>query len=161
MDCRRNHCRCIIWHMDIELKNMKRITRDKWVWMGHPAHFICAQDCKFFMATRIGKYIVSTVGEYFPDAPIREIYAQSRGIVLKEIGDERRYDYMKRVGFEEIGCGRKYETMVFEAKKVPKTDKYKCCPWRITSSDVDFNGYNTAGDAFKGHYKMCDKWSKR
>lgn len=139
----------------------KVITKDKWVWMGHPAHFICAQDCKFFMATKVGKYIISTVGEMFPDAPIREIFAQSRKVKLEGMGDARKADYMKKIGFEEIGYGRKYETMVFLAVKGRKN---QCggCPFVIESgANLDQYGYNTSQDAFKGHYKACSKWAKK
>jgi len=134
------------------------ITKDKWIWMPHPAHFICAEDCKFFLATKIGKYIVSTVGEYFPDAPIREIFAESRKIKLEGMGDARRADYMKKIGFEKIGFGRLYETMVFIARKSPECN---VCPFVIASSSyVDFYGYKTPEEAYKGHMKLCNKYSK-
>lgn len=149
---------------EMKKKISKKITRDKWIWMPHPAHFICSHDCKFVMATKVGKYIVSTVGEYFPDAPIREINVECRGIKLEGKGDARRANYMQKLGFEDIGYNRKYETMVFKAqsfkKKYPKETEI-CCPFAIiVSKNTDSNGYNKASDAFKGHYKMCDKWSK-
>lgn len=140
----------------------KVIPKDKWVWMPHPAHFICAQDCKFFLATKIGKYIISTVGEYFPDYQIREIFAESRGVNLEGKGDARRADYMKKIGFEDLGHERKYETMVFESMKTPKDGRGYCeaCPFRIKSGhDIDFNGYKKSKDAYKGHLEMCEKWS--
>lgn len=137
---------------------MKMIERSKWIWMPHPAHFICANDCRFFLSTRIGKYIVSTVGEYFPDAPVREIFAESRGVTLEGMGDARRADYAKKVGFEEIGCGRHYETMVFKSRK----SRRKCCPYEITSGlNIDFDGYINSESAYKGHLKMCLRWSKK
>ncbi len=142
---------------------MKKITKDKWIWMPHPAHFICASDCKFFLATKIGKYIVSTVGEYFPDAPIREIFAQSRNKPLEGMGDARRADYMKKIGFEELHCGGiLYETMVFKATKSPKEKGCKACPFVIDSGqNLDSEYYKTPNEAFIGHYKLCQKWSKK
>jgi len=133
------------------------MKKDKWIWMPHPGHFICGFDCRFRLTTYVGKYIVSTVGELFPDSQVREICAKSRGIILNGIGDERKYDYMDKIGYEEIGINRKYETMVFKAKK----SEDKCCPWRMTSGELDFEGYNDPGDAFKGHMKLCLKWSKK
>lgn len=136
------------------------MKKENWVWMPHPGHFIGAKDCKFFMSTYVGKYIVSTVGEYFPDSRAREIYAQSRGIVLEGLGDERDFDYMKRVGYEEIGYGRTYETMVFNAVKSP--DKDTCCPWRQESGrELDFDGYKTPEAAYAGHLAMCKKWAAK
>lgn len=130
---------------------------NKEIWMPHPAHFICAFDCRFHLATYVNGVIVSTVGEYFPDAPVREINARHLGIVLKGIGDERKYDYMKRIGFDEIGYNRKYETMVFKAVK----SKSKCCPYEIVvSEDLDCDYYNESEDAFKGHYKILTKYRR-
>ena len=57
------------------------------IWMGHKQHFIGAANCQFSLATYVGDYIVSTIGEYMP------------------YGDK----------IEEIGYGRKYETFVFES----------------------------------------------
>lgn len=146
---------------------MEKITRDKWIWFGHAAHFICAKDCKFFMATKVGKYIISTVGEYLPDYRIQKIYADSRGIEIKGIGDEWDRNYLQKIGYEDLSYdGWKYETMVFKAIRNPygKKDKsYRiCCPYVIASGfNLDQNRYKEADEAYKGHYKMCDKWSKK
>lgn len=131
--------------------------KQDWIWMPHPGHFICCFDCRFVLNTYVNGYIVSTVGEMFPDAPVREIEARVGGITLKGMGDERKRDYMKKVGFTEIGCDRKYETMVFKAVK----SKEKCCPYKIDSGhEVDMEGYNDACSATKGHYKLCKKYDK-
>lgn len=130
--------------------------------MPHPAHFICSYDCKFFLATKVGKYIVSTVGEYFPDSQIREIFASSRNIKLEGKGDERKSDYMKKIGFEELHCGGwLYETYVFKSIKMPENG-CKSCPFKIEiGSNIDQNVYKTGDEAFKGHYKLCEKYSKK
>ena len=137
-----------------------KITKDKWTWMPHAAHFICGSDCKFFLATKVGKYIVSTVGEYLPDSQVREIYAQSRGYKLEGIGDARKTDFLKKNnGYEEIGHNRKYETMVFKAIKSPKC---QACPFTIESgNNIDQNNYNEQKEAFRGHYKMCIKYANK
>lgn len=128
--------------------------------MPHPAHFICARDCKFHMATYVGGYIVSTVGELEPDMAVREIYARVKGVTLKGVGDERRADAMKKLGWEEIGCDRTYETMVFKARRAAKDRQ--CCPWEIdVAFEVDFAAYNDADAAFAGHNKLCAKWAKK
>lgn len=133
------------------------MERNKWAWMPHPGHLIVARNCRFHLNTYVGKYIISTVGEYLPDYQVREIIAQSRKITLKGKGDDRLADYMKKIGYEDIGLDRKYETMVFPAKK----SKNKCCPHEMKdANNVDFDSYNSAADATVGHYKMCKKWSK-
>ena len=128
--------------------------------MPHPAHFICSKDCKFFMATKVGKYIVSTVGEYFPDYRTREIYAKIRKKDIKGIGDEYDRNYMKEIGFEDLHLdGWKYETMVFLAKKMTKNG-CDACPFRIESgNNIDEKWYKTSKEAYQGHYKLCSKYS--
>lgn len=138
------------------------MKKDKWVWMPHPGHFICARDCRFHLNTYVGGYIVSTVGELEPSMGTREIEAQVKGITLKGIGDARRADAMKKLGWDEIGCNRTYETMVFKARRGPENAGHKCCPWVIdVAHEVDFEGYNDADAAFAGHNKLCAKWAKK
>ena len=107
------------------------MKKQNWIWMPHPAHFCAAQWCKFFLNTYVGKYIVSTIGEYHSPA-------------AKEI--------------KEIGLQRKYETMAFSAKK----SNEKCCPFTVNNfTEIDMKGYNNAEEAVKGHYQLCNKWSKK
>lgn len=138
------------------------MTKDKWVWMPHAGHFICGHMCRFRMNTYVGKYIVSTVGEMDNDLRVKEIHAEIRDKEWFEKnkhlkGDYFNSAYFKRFGWEEIGCDRAYETMVFKAKK----SDHKCCPYEIVVDDeVDFKGYKNAEEAFAGHYELCEKWSK-
>ena len=135
------------------------MTKDKWIWMPHAGHFIGAKYCRFILNTYVGKYIVSTVGEYWPDYRVRKIIADSRGWTCNKIGDYWDREYFKKFGYEDIGCDRKYETMVFAAHK---SEKYKCCPYEIdVSNQKDFAGYNDADAATKGHMSLCRKWSKK
>lgn len=132
------------------------MNRDQWIWMPHPAHLIVSQDCRFHLATYLPTgHIVSTVGEWLPDAGAREIFADTKGIKLKGKGDERRYSFINQHGFVEIAAGRKYETMVFTAKA-----GNDCCPWQVANhEELDCAGYNDAGEAYRGHLAMCEKWA--
>jgi hypothetical protein len=108
------------------------IPKSEWVWMPHAAHFIAGDRCSFKLATKVGNHIISTVGE------------------LKYVGNENG-------PIEEIGWGRKYETMVFKAKK----SSNKCCPWvQYSGSEIDMTGYNDAASAYRGHIKMCMKYAQ-
>lgn len=128
--------------------------------MPHAAHFICASHCRFFLATKIGKYIVSTVGEYVPDSGVRKIFNETRKLGITSIGDQEERDFINKNGFEEIGFGRTYETMVFGASKAK--DYNACCPWRIESgTNIDMNGYTSSSDAYAGHMKMCAKYARK
>lgn len=138
------------------------MNKNKWIWMAHAGHFILGQKCRFKLNTYVGGYIVSTVGELESEEAVKRIHAS---VSDKEwfaenqlkIGDDFNNAYFKKFGFEDIGCDRKYETMVFKARK----SKYKCCPYEIiVSKEVDMQGYNSPEDAMKGHHKLCKKWSK-
>jgi hypothetical protein len=110
------------------------VRRERWVWMPHPAHFIGRQDCKFFLATYVGRWIVSTVGEYLP-------------------GDA--------LTWHALGPGYNYETMVFRASRRKKGEG-DCCPWVISSGrNVDFSPYADPASAAVGHLEMCKKWAGR
>jgi hypothetical protein len=137
------------------------ISKSKWKWYGNAGHFICSDNCRFHITTEVGKYLISTVGEYFPDSGTREILASSRGIKLEGIGDERKYDYMKKIGFEDLGYNRKYETMVFRIGTHCNAEDCACgLPRPIDWSEIDSGGYNSAKDATNGHTEMCQKWSR-
>lgn len=40
------------------------VSREEWEWFGTAAHLIVGQDCRFHMATIIGPWLISTVGEW-------------------------------------------------------------------------------------------------
>ena len=141
----------------------KEIAKDKWIWMPHAGHFILSNKCRFFLNTRVGKYIVSTVGELWPERISREIHAEVYDPKWLEenkhlLGDYFDNSYFKKFGYQKISLDNEYETMVFRARK----SKHKCCPWGIiVSEQVDFNDYDTSEDAYKGHLKLCKKWAKK
>lgn len=137
------------------------IPRDQWQWFGNVGHFICGFDCRFHLCTLVGAHLVSTVGQLFPDAPVRELYAESRGVTLVGRGDARRADYMNKIGYEEVGYQRTFETMVFRAGEICSHPDCGCgMPKLETAEALDFRGYNSAGDATRGHMELCEKWAE-
>lgn len=142
------------------------MSKSDWIWMPHAGHFILSDKCRFHLNTYLPSgYIVSTVGELWNERAVRDIHAE----VVDPIwyGENRDfkgdiYDaaFMKKFGFQDIGYNRKYETMVFKAKK-NHDPKWQCCPYEaVIGQDVDMDGYNTGVEAFKGHTEMCEKWEK-
>jgi hypothetical protein len=134
-----------------------------WEWYGHAAHFICGDKCRFHLATKIGRYLVSTVGELWPEQEVRRIYAQVHDQKWLEDNQHLKGDhfdaaYMFRFGFDTVG-DRKYETMVFEAGKPCSTKKCGCGLPEISGLELDLAGYNSAKDARAGHMAMCLKWA--
>lgn len=138
------------------------IEESKWKWFGNAGHFICGSNCRFHLTTQIGNHLVSTVGQLVFDEGTREITAQCRGITLEGKGDARLADYMNKIGYEEIGYNRTYETMVFELNgKVCESKECQCGLPEIIPSELDTMGYNDGGAATKGHMAMCHKWAKQ
>lgn len=99
---------------------------EKWKWFGRPKHFIGAINYSFRMGTMIGKYIISTVGEYRP---------------------------LNHENIEDIGHNRKYETMVFKGKKCKcGCNDYVIMP----NKQIDlFRAYNDFTEAENGHIEIC------
>lgn len=141
---------------------MSGYATDTWEWYGSAGHFICADHCQFHLATKVGPWLVSTVGEYLPDSGVREVLAKSRGIELEGRGYAREADWMRKAGFEQIGSGRKYETMVFPVGDDRCTVADCDCGMPVVTdwSELDADGYNLRGDAQRGHLAMCEKWAK-
>ena len=138
------------------------VPREEWEWFGSAMHFICGQDCRFHLGTLVGPWVVSTVGELLPDSNSWDIYADTKGVKLEGRGDARRYDFLNKVGYVEVGSGRKYETMVFRATgKRCDADECHCQQPEWSGSELDTDGYNERGDAQRGHYAMCEKWASR
>ena len=105
----------------------------KWKWFGHAGHLCVGYMCRFHLTTQVGKYLISTVGDYYP----------------KWDGDR-----------QTIGCGRYFETMVFEAGSPCDLEDCHCGIPEINGNELDFDGYNEAGSAAAGHMRMCRKWSR-
>jgi hypothetical protein len=121
----------------------------KWKWFGNHGHFICGRWCRFHLATQVGKYLVSTVGEYVhPRHSGGSEVAESKWLSENWPG-------------EDIGCNRKYETMVFYAGEPCKMKGCGCGLPQIQGLELDCKGYNNAGDAAAGHLALCRKWSRK
>ena len=138
----------------------------EWKWFGNVGHFICGDYCRFHLTTKVGKYLISTVGQLWPERSSREINANildnkwlSENVHLK--GDNFDHAYMKRFGYEEIGYDRTFETMVFKTGKACNAKECGCKLPEIYGSERDFSAYQTAVEATKGHMKLCLKWSKK
>ena len=118
----------------------------KWRWLGEAAHFCCGRWCRFHLATVIGPYLVSTVGNYVhPRHSGGSEATEARWIAAHPDGDE-------------IGVDRLYETMVF---KVTEGEcECGCGQPNFDAANVDFYSYNTRKDAAAGHMAMCHKWAK-
>lgn len=116
---------------------MSEIPKDKWTWYGTSGHYICAHRCLFHLCTKVGKYLVSTVGEMPSDPSDTDS------------------------SLVEIGIGRKYETMVFRWKGICKEPDCRCGMPFIIPSEIEMLPANQRGDAAKNHYKACLRYSRK
>ncbi len=110
------------------------MSKEDWRWLPHAGHFIGATECRFRMATVVGngRWLVSTVGEYYPRFPT------------------------DRKDQTEIGWGRLYETMVFPCHEDAQA---ACCGYSASDfSERAMMGYNDAQAARLGHFAMCQEW---
>ena len=147
------------------MPNKTRIPESEWKWFGNAGHLCVAQWCRFHLCTQIGEYLISTVGQYWPDRTVREIHAKvydpewfTKYGILR--GDNFDAKYMERFGYETIGCDRTFETMVFKTTgEVCISQDCNCGMPTLNFSELDADGYNDAGAATRGHYAMCEKWS--
>ena len=140
--------------------------KSEWVWMPHAGHYILANYCRFHLNTWVRGFIISTVGEYWPDSDVRRITAKSKvkfypekkiDMTLK--GDAFDDEYMRVFGFHDLGWNHKYETMVFKA--LPNDpSKIMCCPFYADGDVLDSDGYNDPNSATKGHYALCEKYDQ-
>lgn len=138
-------------------------------WFGCAGHFILGDigdKCRFHLCTQVGKYLVSTIGELWLERTSREIHAQVYDNDWLEenkhlLGDEFDYAYMKKFGYEKVGCDRLFETMVFKAGKPCNSKGCNCGQPSIDGSELDFLPANLAGVATLNHFKLIKKWGKK
>ena len=118
--------------------------RAEWEWFGNAGHYCCGRWCRFHLTTKVGPWLVSTVGEY--------VHPRHGG------GSEEAEAKWLQANWpgEDVGCDRKYETMVFLAGD---RCEYGCGIPTTSGPELDMYGYNSAGEATEGHMAMCQQWS--
>jgi hypothetical protein len=113
------------------------IPASRWEWFGHAGQLCVGHRCLFHLCTRVGKHLISTVGDYYP-----------------EWTNGKRYT---------IGAGDDsfFETYVFKVLKGDGcTDKECGCGMpAVDWSEIEGIRTGTAGDAKKQHAKMCKKYA--
>lgn len=118
---------------------MNKIPKSEWEWFGYPGHFICAQWCQFRLCTKVGEYLISTVGDYH--SPIRGEQVSER----------------KTVG---AGDDSFFETYVFKAGKRCVAEDCGCnMPELADACEIDGERTATAGRAQEAHMRYCLKYS--
>ncbi len=125
-------------------------ARSEWVWYGNAAHFICARWCRYHLATVVGPWIVSTVGEYVP-------LHKTGGTEAGEAAWLR-----DNPAGEPLGAGGDtYETAVFSVGTTVCQDAECGCGMPEISSwlEREMRRYKSRGEAHRGHLQLCEKWA--
>jgi len=113
---------------------------NKWEWFGHAGHFIACNSCRFHLCTKVGKYLVSTVGDYY----------------IMNYSNNRE----ERTPLSTFDGDDFFETMVFRASKRRCTSKECGCGLPLTRGmDLERVRYSTAKEAKRGHLKLCEEYS--
>ena len=119
------------------------VPQSEWEWFGDPGHFCWARWCRFHLCTKVGDYLVSTVGAYVHPR-------HSMGSEMEEAA------WLKENWpSEDIGLDRKYETMVFRAGDPCASEACDCGLPTIDGHEIDLRGYNKSAAAAAGHLAMC------
>lgn len=109
---------------------MKPIPMEQWQWFGNAGHLCVASRCRHHLCTKVGDYLVSTVGEFYA----RDNDAKPT----------------------TIGCDRTYETFVFEAGSPCECG---CGLPGMGSDEIDTLPANDAKTANANHMAMCRKYA--
>ncbi len=119
-----------------------------WEWYGNPGHFLCSRWCRFHLTTKVGPWLVSTVGEY--------VHPRHSGSEPKEA------EWLKdNWPGEDIGYNRKYETMVFRAGEPCMAEGCGCGLPQIDGTECSSAGYNDAKAAKEGHMRLCQEYARK
>jgi hypothetical protein len=115
------------------------IPKDQWEWYGYPGHFVCADRCWFRLNTKVGNYIISTVGDM-------HISTKPNDKTTLGGGDN---DF--------------FETYVFSCAKGNRCNDPECgynAPIPDSWREIDGNRTATAGEAQKAHMAFCLKYAE-
>lgn len=106
-------------------------SREVWKWYGFAGHLVVSDKCAYHLCTRVGNFLVSTVGHYLPYGA-RKIHT--------------------------IGSGTKdfYETMVFNCCGETKDGDPITFGY-----ELECERYVTSIEAERGHYRYCEEYAEK
>lgn len=104
----------------------------EWVWYGYAGHLCVGTRCAYHLCTRVGGFLISTVGHYLPK------------------GDDK----MAAIG---ASCHDYFETMVFPCGQ---RDNPSGDPDIIDFVELECTRYAKSIDAERGHRAICEKYAK-
>jgi hypothetical protein len=111
--------------------------------LGCAGHLIVANSCRWKRHTQVGKYRISSIGDYYaPD--LDKLTRDPRAVKRTTIG---------------AGPDAWFETMVFETTDEQEPGNEGCGCHQIKSwGEIDSERYATAGEAQTGHERYVAKY---
>ena len=107
----------------------------KMIWYGNAGHFCGCRKCEFHLCTEVGKYLISTVGEYRPDGIDKPMESLSTTPNMF------------------------YETMVLELNG--SRCKCGCGLPDVHLSALEVDRYETPKEANEKHLEYCKKYAEK
>jgi hypothetical protein len=104
-------------------------SRTGWKWYGYAGHLCVGKRCAYHLCTRVGGFLVSTVGHYLP----------------------RDSDKMKTIGADSESF---FETFVFRCSGEDEHGDPV-----VDNQEIDSERYAKSIDAERGHYRFCEKYA--
>lgn len=109
---------------------------NKMIWYGNGGHFCGLPECQFHLCTEVNGYLISTVGEYYPDG-----YKKGRGMVELTLAKDSFYETMVfHMTGSRCGCG--------------------CGLPDVNLSAIEQINYKTPKEANENHIKLCRKYQR-
>ena len=112
-----------------------RIPERDWEWLGHAGHYIMGHKCLFHLATKVGKYLISTVGDCHLEISPNKI---GEKIPVGSGAKEFFSTYVFKAG-KKLACG------CYGLKSVPEIEGKRC---------------ETSVEARILHMKYCNKYAE-
>lgn len=111
---------------------MEMQSRAGWKWYGYAGHFVGGKSCAFHLCTRVGGFLISTLGDYYPRS-----------------GNGKR---------EPLGASGDswFETFVFKCDGEEESGDPKMADG---FTEIDSERYAKSIDAERGHYRFCEKYA--
>jgi hypothetical protein len=106
------------------------VPQSEWKWLGAPMHFIGGSQCVLHLGTQVGKYVVSTISDYYDRDGNRQ----------------------------QVGCDRWGETYVFEIEGVHDCGCPKIIPTEIDTTF--YGEHDRCDVINAGHMAMCQKYAE-
>ena len=114
------------------------IPESKWIWYGKPGHLCVSDECRFHLCTKVGEYLISSVGDYRP--------SRLRGMVEPIGGGENEY----------------YETSVFKCtggSACPSPKSCGCGLPAVNWASVITERSETCGECQSAHARYCAEFA--